>query len=96
LPHLIDLYKQQHAAGLRVVAITTEDAATAQRFAKQQGVPFPILIDADGAVSTRFQVESIPVTVLLDKQGRAAGLAQGYSQQSFDEIAALSEQLLAE
>jgi peroxiredoxin len=96
LPHLIDLYNKHRAAGLRVVAITTEDAAAAKRFAKAMGVPYPILIDADSAVSTRFQVGSIPVTVLLDKQGRVAGLAEGYSQTSFDEIAVLTEQVLKE
>jgi cytochrome c biogenesis protein CcmG/thiol:disulfide interchange protein DsbE len=96
LPHLIDLYNKHRAAGLQVVAITTEDAAAARAFAKQQGVPFPILIDANGTVSKQYRVASIPVTVLLDKQGRAAGMAEGYSQQSFEEVASLAEQLLKE
>ena len=96
MPHLIDLYSKHRAAGLQVVAITTEDAPTAQRFAKAKGIPFPILIDADSAISTRFQVASIPVTALLDKQGRVVGIAQGYSQTSFDELAALTEQVLTE
>lgn len=96
MPHLIELYNRHRAAGLQVVAITTENAATAQGFAKQQAIPFPILIDAEGAVSARYQVQSIPVTVLIDKQGRAAGLAQGYSASSFEQIAALTEQLLTE
>lgn len=96
MPHLIDLYNRHRAAGLQVVAITTEDAATAQAFAKQQGIPFPVLIDADGAVSSAYKVTSIPVTILLDKQGRAAGMAQGYSRQTFEQIAALTEQILEE
>jgi cytochrome c biogenesis protein CcmG, thiol:disulfide interchange protein DsbE len=96
LPHLIELYQKYHGAGLQVVYITNEDADTAQRFAKAQKLPFPILIDADQVAANEFQADSIPTTVVLDKQGRAAGASQGFSEDLFDQIEKLSAQLLRE
>jgi len=96
LPHLIELYQNYHGAGLQVVYITNEDPETARRFAKEQSLPFPVLIDADQAVASRFQADSIPTTVVLDKQGRAAGVSQGYSEDLFDQIEKLSAQLVRE
>jgi len=96
LPHLVDLYRKYHAAGLQVVSITNEDAATARQFAKEQAIPFPILIDADAAVATRFGADALPTTVVLDKHGRAADASQGYSEDRFDQTVTLVEKLLKE
>jgi peroxiredoxin len=97
LPHLIALYKKHRSDGLQVVGITVEDAATVKRFAKQMDVPYPLLIDADNSVSQLYNVDSIPVTVALDKQGRAAGLMPaGYSEEQFAQIETLTGQLLKE
>jgi peroxiredoxin len=96
LPHLIDLYKKYHAAGLQIAYITNEDTETALRFAKEQSLPFPILVDADSTVSHQFGADSIPTTVVLDKKGRAAGASQGYSEEQMDQIDQLTGQLLKE
>ena len=47
-------------------------------------------------MASRFQADSIPTTVMLDKQGRAAGVSQGYSEDLFDQIEKLSAQLVRE
>ncbi len=96
MPHLIDLYQKYHGAGLQLVYITNEDAETAQHFAKAQKLPFPVLIDADQTAASQFQADSIPTTVVLDKQGRAAGASRGYSEDLFDQIEKLSAQLVHE
>jgi len=68
-----------------------------KRFAKEMGVPYPLLIDTDHTVSQQYNVDSIPVTVALDKQGRAAGMMPaGYSEEQFFQIEALTGQLLNE
>jgi len=68
-----------------------------KRFAKQMDVPYPLLIDTDNSASQLYNVNSIPVTVALDKQGRAAGLMPaGYSEEQFAQIEALTGQLLKE
>src|SRR5207253_5297936 len=86
LPHLIDLYKKYHAAGLQIAYITNEDKETALHFAKEQSLPFPVLVDADSAVGHQFGADSIPTTLVLDKKGRAAGASQGYSEEQLDQI----------
>lgn len=96
LPELVALYQKHRAEGLHVAMITTEDAAIARRFAKEQSLPFPVLIDADGAVSVQFQASSIPTTVALDRQGRAAAMSQGYSPDLFHQIETVTAQLVKE
>jgi peroxiredoxin len=96
LPHLIDLYQKYHRAGLQVAYITSEDPETARRYAKQMEIPFPVLIDADQVAANEFQADSIPTTVVLDKQGRAAGSSQGYSPDTFDQIETLAAKLVRE
>jgi peroxiredoxin len=96
LPHLIDLYRKHHAEGLEVVGITIENAEIARAFAKEQSVPYPILIDPGSKVSAQFDAESIPKTYVLDRQGRAAGIAPGYRDEWMDQIEKLVGQLLKE
>jgi peroxiredoxin len=96
LPHLIDLYKKYHAAGLQIAYISTEDKEAVLPFAKQVSLPFPVLLDGDGAVSEKFGAQSIPTTIVLDKKGRAAGASQGYSEDQLDQIDKLVGQLLKE
>jgi peroxiredoxin len=95
LPQLVDLYKKRHSQGLEVVAITREDKATALQFAKEQKLPFPVLVD-DGTVSDRFNADTIPLTVVLDKQGRATRVLNGYSPDHMDEIDSLCDRLVKE
>jgi peroxiredoxin len=96
LPRLVDLYKKYHPAGLQIAYITNEDKETALLFAKEQSLPFPVLVDADSTVGHQFGAESIPTTVVLDKQGRAAGASLGYSEEQLDQIDKLTGQLLKE
>lgn len=96
LPHLIDIYQKYHASGLQIAYITTEDAGTARQFAKAHSLPFPVLIDADGQVSSQFQVDGLPAAVLLDKQGRAAGALYGWSPDRFDDLGKLAGQVVKE
>jgi thiol-disulfide isomerase/thioredoxin len=96
LPHLIALYKKYHAAGLQIAYITNEDKDTVLRFRKAMSIPFPILIDADSTVSHEFGADSIPLLVVLDKQGRAAGGIQGYSEDELENVDRLTGSLLKE
>jgi peroxiredoxin len=96
LPHIIDMYQKYHAAGLQVAYITDEDAESARQFAKANSLPFPVLIDTDHRVASQFQVDSLPVSVLLDKQGRAAGALYGWSPDHIDDLGTLAGQVVKE
>ena len=46
--------------------------------ASQLGLAFPVLLDADKAVSQRFELASMPSTVLIDRDGPCATCTGGY------------------
>ncbi len=46
-----------------------EDYLVAQNFHHEFQMPFPFLVDADGAVTTRFRVKGTPTTFFIDREG---------------------------
>lgn len=46
-----------------------ENRATAQQFRDEFQIPFPLLVDADGAVTSRFRVNGTPTTFFIDRDG---------------------------
>lgn len=79
LPSLARLHEQQGPEGLQVVTIFIDwtgraDVAT---LADKLALHFPVLLDPQGAVSRVFQVRALPTTILIDNQGRVAGLLVG-------------------
>jgi peroxiredoxin len=63
---------------LEVVAVNYREAADdVRRFASRQGVDFRILLDPEGAVSARYQVGTLPFTVILSPRGEVVAAAEG-------------------
>jgi peroxiredoxin len=46
-----------------------EDAQTVETFAREFNLTFPLLRDADGAVSAQYQVSALPTTFFIDQRG---------------------------
>jgi len=56
--------------GVRVFAVNLrEDAAKVRAYLNQTGVRVPVLMDRDGAVSDRYGARSIPLTVVIGRDG---------------------------
>ena len=70
IAHLNELNKQYHGRGLQIVGITGEDKAVVERFRERTPMDYAVALDADQALATEFQVETIPQAWLLDKDGR--------------------------
>lgn len=70
-PDLVRLYeKYKDQIDFYAVNITANDKPDqAAAFVKEYGLPFPILMDETGEVSTRYEIVSIPTTYFIDKQG---------------------------
>ena len=49
-----DLYPEFLAAGAIVLAVSTDDEKSHQKFRKKFDLPFPLLCDRDGAVATAY------------------------------------------
>lgn len=80
LPVLIEVTKAFQDQGVVFYAINArEDAAKIQEFLKSKELNLPTLLDADGAVMKLYGVQSIPQSVVIDKEGIIRGVHVGFS-----------------
>jgi peroxiredoxin/outer membrane lipoprotein-sorting protein len=70
MPTLELLSRQFKDKGLVVLGIDDEDPKEQRAFLESFGYSFSSLIDADGKVKTLYNVEGIPATILVDRQGK--------------------------
>jgi len=70
IAHLNDLDKKYHHRGLQIVGISGEDKAVVEHFRTRTPIDYDVALDADQALATEFQVQTIPQAWLLDKDGR--------------------------
>ncbi len=71
-PILEKVYRDLKDRGFMLLAITDEDSDVVRRFAEQSNMNLPVLIDRRRAVFNHYLVEGLPVTIILDRQGRLA------------------------
>ena len=80
-PNLVQVAKDNAARGVRFVGVNVkDDRSAAQRFDEVHHVPYPSLFDQPGVLLTRFRsfVPQVPpTTLLIDREGRIAGLFRG-------------------
>jgi cytochrome c biogenesis protein CcmG/thiol:disulfide interchange protein DsbE len=70
MPDLIRYYNVHHADGLVLLAVNSEDNSnSAQQFASQQQMPFPVLFDPNGNAERVFGANGLPSTFLVDRAG---------------------------
>lgn len=78
MPALETLHRRFAARGLAVVGVGVRENATAvQRYARKVGTTFPLVADADGAVTARYGVIGLPTTFLIGADAEAVALAIG-------------------
>jgi peroxiredoxin len=72
MPALQKVYDAEKARGLVVLGVnsTIQDTeANARNFANELAVSFPMVLDRDGAVTSRYRVQALPTTFVLDRDG---------------------------
>lgn len=81
---LNDLYSKYQRAGLEMLGINVdEDPVRAAAAAKNLKLSFPVLIDDKKQASSAYGIQSMPLLVLIDRDGRIRYTHSGY--QSGDE-----------
>jgi peroxiredoxin len=78
LQHLFERYADR---GLTVLAISTDEPRNRPKIgsaARALGLTFPVLIDADKRVARLYRVDSVPMTFLVDREGRIRSLHRGF------------------
>jgi thiol-disulfide isomerase/thioredoxin len=86
MPLLDALYKRYSKLGFTLVGVNVEeDSSGAGSYLEETPVSFPILFDAKNQVSELYDVNAMPTTVLVDRQGNMRFLHKGYKPGDEDE-----------
>jgi peroxiredoxin len=87
LPHLNKVYDENKEAGLKVFAINVgETKDKVQPFVENHKLTIPVLLDGDNKVSSLYMAESIPETVLINKDGTVRKVFVGFGEDSEQQL----------
>ncbi|MEM7209003.1 MAG: TlpA disulfide reductase family protein [Pseudomonadota bacterium] len=79
MPLLDAMYQQFKPLGFTVLGVNVEqDTKPAKNMLKSTPVTFPILFDDQNLVSQLYQVQAMPTTILVDRDGNMRYLHKGY------------------
>jgi peroxiredoxin len=79
MPLLDDLYQRYQKLGFTILGVNVEqDGAPAQALLKEHPVHFPVLFDPQSIVSKLYNLDAMPSTVLVDRNGNVRYLHLGY------------------
>ena len=94
MPLLDELYSRYQRVGFSLLGVNIDDdSRRAMQMVQELGVQFPVLFDENKEVSKLYEVEAMPVTVLVDREGRVRhvhhGYKPGYEEKYLTEIRSL-------
>jgi len=94
MPLLNDLYGRYQRVGFNLLGVNIdEDSRRAMQMVQELGVNFPVLFDENKEVSKLYEVEAMPVTILVDREGIVRhvhhGYKPGYEEKYLTEIRSL-------
>jgi peroxiredoxin len=94
MPLLDELYNRYQRVGFNLLGVNIDDdSRRAMAMVEELGVNFPVLFDASKKVSELYEVEAMPVTVIIDRQGTVRyvhhGYKPGYEDKYLDQIRSL-------
>jgi peroxiredoxin len=80
-PFLERLYQQLKAKGIRLWGVSQDNARATQRFAKEYGLTFPLLIDDYPYETSRnYRLEYVPSLILIGTDGKISIASEGFSK----------------
>jgi peroxiredoxin len=76
-------FSRYRAQGLRVYGVEVADDQTAAvRFARGMRVTFPLLLDPAKSVARLYDVDNLPMTVLIDRDGKIRQVVRDFNESS--------------
>jgi thiol-disulfide isomerase/thioredoxin len=73
MPDIEKVYQEYKNKDLVILAINMgEDKNTADNFIKQSNYHFSVLLDSDQSIAQEYSINSIPVSIFIDKNGNIA------------------------
>jgi len=94
MPLLDELYTRYERVGFSLLGVNIDDdSRRAMQMVEDLGVSFPVLFDVRKEVSKLYEVEAMPVTVLVDREGNVRyvhhGYKSGYEDKYLDQVRSL-------
>ena len=94
MPLLDELYTRYERVGFNLLGVNiVDDSRRAMQMIDELGVNFPVLFDSRKEVSKLYEVEAMPVTVLVDREGNVRyvhhGYKPGYEDKYLDQVRSL-------
>ena len=94
MPLLDELYTRYERVGFNLLGVNIDDdPRRAMQMVEDLGVSFPVLFDTRKEVSKLYNVEAMPVTILVDREGNVRyvhhGYKPGYEEKYFDQVRSL-------
>jgi peroxiredoxin len=81
MPQLDEIYGKYRRAGLVLFSVNIDEQSNldaAREMAKTLRVSYPVLFDARKEVSRAYQAGTMPLTVLIDREGVVRYVSEGY------------------
>jgi thiol-disulfide isomerase/thioredoxin len=95
MPSMENLYQRYKDRGLVILAVDLqENANTVRQFIQSYRLSFPVLLDLDGRVGNNYNIQAIPATYIIDRQGRIIGSKRGSMEWDTPQVFAAFEALL--
>ena len=74
MPYIQEIYEQWQDRGLVIFAINEgEDFPKVYQFMQSNNLSFPVLLDTNGNVSSKYEIRGIPTTLFIDEDGIIQG-----------------------
>lgn len=96
-PWMNELQRKHGAEGLVILAVNVDqDRALADAFLKKVPAQFRVEYDAQGAVARQFDVQAMPTSFLIDRDGKVRIRHAGFKEKQREDREREIEQLLKE
>ncbi len=97
IPYLVQLYKNYREDGLELIGMNMDkgDVESVRRFITSMDIPYPV-VGAPEEVVRNYRVTGIPVTVLIDKEGRIRERFVGFNSPIAQQLTARVADLTSE
>lgn len=97
MPLLEEIYSRYNPAGFTLLSVFTEtDRKKADDFLKDVPVSFPVLYDTQQSVSEMYALDSMPFTIIIDRNGNMRYRHRGYEAGDESEYRKLIRELIRE
>jgi peroxiredoxin len=97
MPILDQLYQRYQPMGFTLLGVNVEeDSTAADKILKEIPVTFPVLYDNKNKVSKSYQVQAMPSTFLIDRDGKLRYLHKGYKPGTEEEYQQQVRELIRE